>query len=340
MVRLTYSRAGVDLVKHRKMQQVALARFAELAKALGHEIRGVGGFAPHVEMLGHRIVLHVDGVGTKTLVLRRLGALRVAGWDCVAMNANDVACGGARLLALADYVAMDEVREGEFEAVVDGIAEAALRVGAPVIAGETAILPGLANGVDAVCFALAVDDTSFENRARVGDAVIGLESWGLHANGYSLVRKIVEEVLGTYEAVADGVNIASELAKPTAIYYSFLRKVVTRGYINSATHVTGGGWSKVKRVLGDAADAVLRAPRPSRVFELIAELGGLDLEEAYRVFNMGIGLIVTCPRSRVEDVAVIAKEEGFKSYVLGEVVSGYGAVRVRAEWRGGGVVEL
>jgi phosphoribosylformylglycinamidine cyclo-ligase len=340
MCGLTYARAGVDLGKHRKMHEIAIAVFKEVARSLGYEIRGVGGFAPYIDLLGHKLVLHVDGVGTKTLVLRRLKAMKVAGWDCVAMNVNDVACNGARVVALSDYVAMDAANEEEFKDVVDGLAEAATKVGAPVVSGETAILPGLARGVDVVCFALAVIESDFENRARVGDVVLGLESWGLHANGYSLARKVVEDVIGSYDAVVEGVNIGSEMAKPTALYYSFLLKAVRMGYITSATHVTGGGWSKMKRVLGTSADAVLKAPKPSKLFEVLTKYGGIELEEAYRVFNMGVGLIVTCPRSRVVDVVRLAAEEGFTSWVLGEVVPGSGAVLVEAGWHRGERFEL
>lgn len=340
MCGLTYAHAGVDLGRHRKMHEIAASVFKEVARSLGYEIHGAGGFTPHIDLLGHKLVLHVDGVGTKTLVLRRLRAMKVAGWDCVAMNANDVACGGARVVALSDYIAMDTASEDEFKDIVEGIAEAAVKVGAPVVSGETAILPGLARGVDVVCFALAIIDTDFENRARVGDVVIGLESWGLHANGYSLARKVIEEVVGGYDVTLDGVNVSAEMTKPTALYYSFLRKAVRMGYITSATHVTGGGWTKMKRVLGASADAKLKAPKPGRLFEILVRYGGIELEEAYRVFNMGVGLIVTCPPSRVDDVVRLALEEGFTSWTLGEVVPGSGTIVIEADWRGGGRVEL
>lgn len=340
MCGLTYARAGVDLRRHRKMHEIATSIFKEVARSLGCEIHGTGGFTPYIDLLGHKVVLHVDGVGTKTLVLRRLRAMKVAGWDCVAMNANDVACGGAKVVALSDYIAMDAANEEEFKDIVDGIAEAAVKVGAPVVSGETAILPGLAMGVDVVCFALAIIDSDFENRARAGDVVIGLESWGLHANGYSLARKVVEEVIGGYDATLDGVNVGAEMTKPTALYYNFLRKVVRMGYITSATHVTGGGWTKMKRVLGTLLDAKLKAPKPGRIFEILVRYGGIELEEAYRVFNMGVGLIVTCPRDRVDDVMKLALEEGFTAWVLGEIVSGSGTVVIEADWYRGEKVEL
>ncbi|MDW8010880.1 MAG: AIR synthase related protein, partial [Sulfolobales archaeon] len=249
MEKLTYSKAGVDLDKHRRMHSIALKAAESLSKKLGVDISGLGGFTPSVEVHGKKLVVHVDGVGTKTVVLRKLGAMKTAGWDCVAMNANDVACGGARLVAIADYVAMDVADEEVFAQVLEGLAEAAEVVGAPVVSGETAILPGLIRGVDVVCFTVAIADREFPNRARVGDVVVGVESWGLHANGYSLARKVVEERIGGYDRVVDGVVIGSELAKPTAIYYNLVLRAVELGYANSVTHITGGGWSKMKRVL-------------------------------------------------------------------------------------------
>ncbi len=340
MERLTYSKAGVDLGKHKRMHAVALRAIEELARRLDVEVSGLGGFAPSIRALGARVSLHVDGVGTKTMVLERLGALRVAGWDCVAMNANDVACEGGRLVAVADYVAMGEANEEAFKQIMEGMVEAAEAVRAPIVSGETAILPGMLSGIDVVCFTLSVLEYKFENRARPGDVVVGVESWGLHANGYSLVRKVVEERVGDYKRIVDGVDLASELAKPTALYYDLLLKAVGLGYATSATHVTGGGWTKMRRVLGSELDAVLEAPRPGRIFEVITHYGSVDPVEAYRVFNMGVGLLLTSPPGRVGQLLDLVGGTGFRSWILGKIVEGAGSIRIRLGWRGGETIEV
>lgn len=340
MGRLTYADAGVDLARHRRMHAEALRALEALARKLGADVAGLGGFAPSVRAFGRRLVLHVDGVGTKTMVLRRLGAMRVAGWDCVAMNANDVACEGGRLVAIADYVAMDGADEESFRQIIEGMVEAAGAVGAPIVSGETAILPGMLSGIDVVCFALAVLEGDFVNRAGPGDLVVGVESWGLHANGYSLVRRVVEERIGDYRSVVDGVDLAAELTKPTALYYDLLLEAVGLGYVTSATHVTGGGWTKMRRVLGGELDAELEAPRPGGIFEVIMSRGDIDPEEAYRTFNMGVGLILTSPRDRAPLLVELAERAGFRSWILGRVVEGSGSIRVRLGWRSGERIEI
>ncbi|MEM1746924.1 MAG: AIR synthase-related protein [Sulfolobales archaeon] len=340
MENLTYAKAGVDLKKHRGMHQIALNAIETLANKLGVVVHGLSGFAPSIDFVGKRMIVHVDGVGTKTLVLKKLGSMRVAGWDCVAMNANDVACGGGRVVAISDYVAMGTADEDVFKQVMDGLVEAAEAVRAPIVSGETAVLPGLLNGVDVVCFVVAIAVHEFTNRANRGDLVVGLESWGLHANGYSLVRKVVEERIGDYNKVVDGVNLKTELTKPTALYYDFLLKAIELNYVSSATHVTGGGWSKMKRALGNDLDAILRAPKPSKIFEVLLYYGNIDVSEAYRVFNMGVGLLLTTPRDKVGSLLSLANEMGFRSWVLGEIVEGTGSIRIELSWRSGESVEI
>ncbi|MEM2499628.1 MAG: AIR synthase-related protein, partial [Sulfolobales archaeon] len=109
---------------------------------------------------------------------------------------------------------------------------------------------------------------------------------------------------------------------------------------SSATHVTGGGWSKMKRALGNDLDAILRAPKPSKIFEVLLSYGNIDVSEAYRVFNMGVGLLLTTPRDRVGSLLSLASEMGFKSWVLGEIVEGTGSIKIELGWRGGESVEI
>jgi len=331
---LDYAKAGVDLSKHREMHRVAAEAIARVASELGATVGGLGGFAPYLKLGNLDLALHVDGVGTKTLVLKELNAPEVAGWDCVAMNVNDLACGGFRVVAISDYVAMGEPDVELFRRVVSGIASAARYVRAPIVSGETAILPGLVRGLDVVCFAVGTKEVELGGHAEVGDVVVGVESWGLHANGFSLVRKIVEERVGGYRATVGGVNLAEELVKPTAIYYDLVLEAAKLGYITSATHVTGGGWSKARRVLGDCADMVLEAPRPPKIFEVLLSVGEVPVEEAYRVLNMGVGLILTAGPEYVDPLLRLVEFKGFKAYVLGEVVAGRGLVHIEVGWYG------
>ena len=333
-VPLDYAKAGVDLLKHREMHKVAAETIARIANEIGVTVGGFEGFAPYIRLDSLDLALHVDGVGTKTLVLKELNAPEVAGWDCVAMNANDLACGGFRVIAISDYIAMGESDVELFRRVINGIASAAKYIKAPIVSGETAILPGLVRGLDVVCFSVGTREVELKGRAEIGDVVVGVESWGVHANGFSLVRKIVEERVGSYRAVVGGVNLAEELVKPTAIYHDLVLETAKLGYITSATHVTGGGWSKVRRALGNATDMALKAPRPPRIFEALLSIGEVPIEEAYKVFNMGIGLILTARPEYVDPLLKFVESKGFKAYILGEVVVGRGLVQIEVGWYG------
>ncbi|AEM39217.1 Phosphoribosylformylglycinamidine cyclo-ligase [Pyrolobus fumarii 1A] len=308
---MRYRDAGVDLDAHRAMHAVA-ARVLSGSR---------GAYTSSMLLDGTEITLHVDGVGTKTLVLEKLGRLDVAGWDCVVMNTNDVACDAFRPVALVDYVALPRSDESLFKPVLEGVARAAERLGIAVLGGETAILPGLAQGVDVVCTVLAVRDKRVENRAGIGDVLYGLPSNGLHANGFSLVRRLIEEKLGgDYHAVIDGVELAEELSKPVADYTGFLLEAWREGVITAAAHITGGAYTKLSRILPEGARAVLDMPRSPPIFELLLKLG-VPVDEAYRVFNMGFGLVVAArPDPGVEDtLAMIAEKHGFSLVKLGRV---------------------
>lgn len=307
---LSYRDAGVDLDASEAMHRLASRLLAGRREA----------YTSSIELGGYELVLHVDGVGTKTLVLERTGRMRVAGWDCVVMNTNDVACDAARPLALVDYIAMPRADERVFREVLEGVREAAEATGAALLGGETAVLPGLAGGVDVVCTVLAVREKGWRgNRAKPGDVLLGLESSGLHANGYSLARRIVEERLGGYDTVVESVRLGEELSKPVANYTAFLLEAWRRGLITAAAHVTGGAFTKVKRILPHGSAAVMEMPEPPAIFRILMEAGRVEPREAYRVWNMGIGLVVAAPGDRAEEALSLAERMGHRAHLLGRV---------------------
>ena len=327
----TYAKAGVDLRKHKSMHKKALEMMSRLARELNAEVGGLGGYASWIGVGGKKLVLHVDGVGTKSIIAAKLGNYEVIGWDCVAMNVNDVACEGAVPKALVDYIAMPESSEEVFEEVFRGVLSAAEVSKAAVLGGETAILPDLVNYVDVVCVVLAEKSVDFANKAVSGDVVVGLRSSGIHANGYSLVRKVLEGSAG-YDAVVDGVDLPQELLKPVVIYSNFTLEAIQRGLINSAAHITGGAFTKLKRVLGGGADMVLELPEPHPIFRVIMRLGNVPVSEMFRVFNMGVGLVVTAAKDAVSEVLDLAGKYGHEAQVIGEVREGSGKVFIRTSW--------
>lgn len=328
---MKYKDAGVDLNEHTSMHLIAQRLSQELASELGLSVESLGKFAPHINLLGSDVTLHVDGVGTKVLVLKKLNALEVAGWDCIAMNANDIACEGFKAAAFSDYIAMSEANAKDFERILRGMLKALKKVKAPLISGETAILPGLMSGIDVACFVLGLREKAFKNSALANDIVIGVESWGLHANGFSLVRKVVEEKIGGYEKAIGGVEIAKELSSPTAIYYDLILDAIKAETVNGIAHITGGGWGKIKKILGKEYDAELIAPQPQPIFNILIQSGGIPVDEAYRVFNMGVGLVFSTKSDKADKLKALIASHGFRYYTLGKIVPGSGAVRIKVK---------
>ncbi|NOZ89403.1 MAG: phosphoribosylformylglycinamidine cyclo-ligase, partial [Crenarchaeota archaeon] len=312
------------------LNRAALEAVGETLRRLGIRHGGLGGFASWAEVPGlGRVALHVDGVGTKTLVLERTGSLWVAGWDCVAMNVNDLAAAGWRPVLLVDYVAAPRPDPAAFRSIMEGLRRASLEARAGLLGGETAILPGLARGFDVVCTALGVEAPRPRGygAARPGDVLVGVASSGLHANGYSLARRIVEEKLGGYDATVEGLHIGRELSKPTLIYSNLVLEALEEGLARAAAHLTGGGWAKALRMLAPGLEARLHAPRPPRVFELLRRLGGVEVEEMYRTFNMGVGMLMAAPREAAPRLLELASSRGFEAWVLGEVAPAPGDAR-------------
>jgi len=330
----TYAKAGVDLSKHRSMHKYALNMVEELSKHLLITLER-GKFVTWLRDLN--LTLHVDGVGTKTLVAKIYGSYDVLGWDCIAMNVNDVVCDGGIPIAVVDYIAMDKADEKAFTGIMNGLYKAAKTSNVVILGGETAIMPDLINGIDVVCAMLAIKRHEFKNNVREGDIVVGFASNGVHANGFSLIRKVIESTIG-YHAKVDDINLKDELLKPTAIYSKLVLELIERNLISSATHITGGAFTKLKRVLSKDLDIIIKMPKPPRIFELIMKLGNIPVNEMYKVFNMGIGFIVTTSKNNVDKIIGLAQKHNHKPYVLGEVVSGSNKVIIHTPW--GEVVEL
>lgn len=313
----TYRSSGVG---HQEQERLNRAALAAAGDALGGGEERLG-YVRVLEARGLRLSLHTDGVGTKTLVLEETGELWVAGWDCVAMNANDLAVAGHRAIAYTDYIALPRPDAGVVEEVVRGAARAAKTHGAVLLGGETAVLPGVATGLDVVCTALGVEEA---RPAPVGPGyvLVGVESSGLHSNGYSLARRIVEERLGGYDTRIGGATLGELLSRPTLIYHDLVLEAYRRGLAAAAAHLTGGGWAKLRRILLPGTLASLQAPEPPRLFRVLQEAGNVATGEMYRVFNMGTGLVMAAAPGAAEELIELAGRHGLRASVLGETVPG------------------
>jgi phosphoribosylformylglycinamidine cyclo-ligase len=324
-----YRRAGVDTEAAAK----AVALIGDLAEqARRPEMADpIGGFAGLFRLReGTLLAAATDGVGTKLEIARRTGRLDTVGIDLVAMCADDVACTGAEPLFFLDYLAMGRVVPERVASVVEGVVEGCRRAGCALLGGETAEHPGVMadDTFDLAGFCVGVVDEADllgPHRVAVGDALIGLASSGLHANGYSLVR---HALLDRYDldAVPPGLSrpLGEELMEPCTIYAPEVRRLAHEGLLHAAAHVTGGGFiENVPRALpaGLGARIELGSWTVPPIFGLVAEAAGASGDEMFGTFNMGVGMVLVVAPDAVPGVLGGAGPAAFR---IGDVVAGAG----------------
>ena len=296
---LTYGDAGVsleaaDAVVDRLRSAVASTR---TPRVLG----GLGGFAGLLSASGFRdpvIVTGTDGVGTKLLLQRETGRFRDAGIDLVGMCVNDVLCCGAAPAAFLDYIAVGRLDPERVAELVEGVADGCRQAGCALLGGETAELPDLyaADDFDLAGFALGIverDEIVDGSRVEVGDAILALPSSGPHANGFTLIRRLLER------AGISAQDAPAELLAPTRIYAAEVAALRTAGELRAIAHITGGGLpGNLPRVLPEGIGAEVDPGDDPALFAWLASLG-VERDEMRSVFNMGLGLVVIVPESAV-----------------------------------------
>ncbi len=329
-----YRRAGVDL----DAAAAAVALIGDLAKAATRPevVEGVGGFAGLFRLGdGRALAAATDGVGTKLEVARRAGRLDTVGIDLVAMCADDVVCTGAEPLFLLDYLAVGRVVPERVAALVTGVAEGCRRAGCALLGGETAEHPGVMeeDAFDLAGFCVGVvreDAVLGPHRVVEGDELVGLASSGLHANGYSLVRRaLLDEGGYTLEDELPrlGRSLAEELLEPTTIYAPLVLALARDGLVHAAAHVTGGGLPEnLPRALPEGLGAQVDEgawPVPP-VFDLLRETAGASPQDMRATFNMGLGMVLVVPGGSAEEVVERAGTAGTIAYRIGLVGPGSG----------------
>ena len=278
------------------------------------------------------LVSSVDGVGSKLKVANALDRHDTIGVDLVNHCVNDILTAGAEPLFFLDYIAMGKLLPEQVAAIVQGLSRACRQAGCALIGGETAEIPGLyaADDYDLVGFIIGgVEKEKIINGSTIsaGDAIIGLAASGLHTNGYSLVRKI----FGTSRKALDtrypelGRTLGQELLEPHRVYYHQLKPVLN--LIKGMAHITGGGLiGNVPRVLppGVAARIDTSSWSIPPIFRLIQQRGKVDQDEMYRVFNMGIGMVLICSPGSADQITKSLPE----AKVIGKVEKQRGKARV------------
>ena len=324
---LTYAAAGVSLDAADEV--VERLKGAVRSTARPGVIDAHGGFAGLLALggLGYEdpvLVAGTDGVGTKLELHREAGSLHAAGIDCVAMCVNDILCVGADPVLFLDYVSVGRLDPEVVASLVEGIADGCRQAGAALLGGETAEHPGVMDpaSLDVAGFALGICERSRlidGTTVAAGERVIGIASSGLHSNGFSLVRRVVERAGGLAAAPAD-------LLAPTRIYVDDVRALRAAVEVKALAHITGGGIEgNAPRVLPDGCGMVVDPaawPRPE-VVQWLADQGVAE-DELRRVFNLGIGMIaVVAPDDEAAALAALA-DRGVGAWAIGAIEAGAG----------------
>ncbi len=339
---LTYAHAGVDIDAGNRMVELIKPLVRATARpGADAEIGGFGGLFD-LKRAGFRdpvLVAGTDGVGTKVKIAVESGRHDTIGIDLVAMSVNDLVVQGAEPLFFLDYFACGKLDPALGAAVVQGIAEGCRQARCALIGGETAEMPGMYTGedYDLAGFAVgAAERDALLPRADIaaGDMVLGLASSGVHANGFSLVRKVVQGSGLGWDApapFAPGATLGEALLTPTRIYVrSCLAAIRETGGVKALAHITGGGFpDNIPRVLPHQLSARIDLARVPvlPVFKWLAGAGGIAEPEMLRTFNCGIGMIVVTAPDQADAVAAVLTREGESVVRLGELTPA-GSTRV------------
>ncbi len=341
----TYRDAGVDIGAGERA--VDLMR-ASIARTGGPEvIGGLGGFAGLFDatrltaMRRPLLATSTDGVGTKVVIASKLGIYDTVGIDLVGMVVDDLVVCGAEPLFMTDYMVFGALQPERAAAILAGVAEGCVQAGCALIGGETAEHPGHFGPDD---FDLAgaatgvVDhaDLLGPHRVQSGDVVLALGSSGLHSNGFSLVRQVLDRA--GLDLAAEfpelGGPLGAALLTPTRIYARDCLALARDCDVHAYAHITGGGLAaNLARVLPAGTDAVLDRGtwRPQTVFSLLAERGGVPSDEMERVFNMGVGMAAVVGRADTDRALSTLATRDVPAWVLGEIVPGSGTARLTGQ---------
>jgi len=338
--RYTYRDAGVDI----DAGDALVERIKPLVRRTQRPevLAGIGGFGALVELPpGYRhpvLVSGTDGVGTKLRLAIDSGRHDTIGIDLVAMCANDVVVQGAEPLFFLDYYATGRLNVDVAASVIGGIVEGCARAGAALVGGETAEMPGMYHGADydlaGFCVGVVEKQAIIDgSKVRPGDAVIGLASSGPHANGYSLIRKLVGIAGATPATELDGCPLIERLLEPTRIYVKALLALMRALPVHGLAHITGGGLTgNIPRTLPEGTEVRLqrhRWPRSS-VFDWLRSTGNIADVEMYRTFNCGIGMIAIVPAAECAAALALLAAHGETAWQIGEVRAGSSGVVIEA----------
>ncbi len=350
---ITYKDVGVDVVKIGKTHN----RIASILRSTYNDnvISGYGHYSGLISISDDTaLAVHTDGVGTKTLIASLAERYNTIGVDCIAMNVNDIICVGAKPIAFVDYLAVSRLDEDMIEEIMDGLASGAKEAEVPIVGGETAVIPDMFadrlsdvkakkgrggrgrvmqdglpidNVFDLSGTVIGIakkDELILGESIAIGDVIVGIESNGLHANGYTLVRHVLLSKY-TLEDTPEGLSskLKDELLRPTRIYVKPTLELIEHADVHGIAHVTGGAYRKLTR-LKDDVRFTIEHDVEQEIFNVIKRHARIDDREMYSTFNMGIGLCVIVAKGDEDYTISTYNRYGMNAKVIGRIDEGRG----------------
>ncbi|TDT62322.1 phosphoribosylformylglycinamidine cyclo-ligase [Fonticella tunisiensis] len=298
-------------------------------------INDIGSFAGMFELSGYKnpvLVSGTDGVGTKLEIAYKMKRYDTVGIDCTAMCVNDILCHGAKPLFFLDYIACGKLDAQIAESLVRGVSVGCLQAGCALIGGETAEMPGFYRDgeYDIAGFAVGIvekDSIVDGSTIQDGDILIGIESSGIHSNGYSLVRKLIKNL----DMDFNGKKMGDVLLEPTKIYVKTILSLMKRFNIKGMAHITGGGFiENIPRMFRDEFTAIIHRDsfKVHDIFKYIMSLG-VNEDEMYNTFNMGIGFVICVDPKMADEIVNEIERMGDRAYKIGYVQAGGAGVCIK-----------
>ena len=318
MKKVTYADAGVDIKKEEKAVKSLVSSLNFVREGLGKPIL-TNHFASVIDLGNIALAITTDGVGTKIKVAEIMRNFKTIGIDCVAMNVNDLMAVGAEPIAMVDYIATNKPDEKIMAEIGQGLNEGCRMANVSLVGGETATLD-IVSGWDLSGTAVGIvkkDRIITGERIEPGDVIFAMPSSGIHSNGLTLARKLIEENGYSYTDRFGDRTIGEELLTPTRIYAEVLEIVKARE-VHGMAHITGGGLLNLKR-LKKVRFVIDRPLKPQEIFKFLQKLGGLDEREMYRTFNMGMGFMIILPEEEAMEL-----RKNYEGDVVGYVQEGEG----------------
>jgi len=337
----TYKDAGVDVeAGYEAVKLMGKHVKSTFRPEVLTDIGGFGGlFALNKDKYNQPVLVSgTDGVGTKLKVAFLMDKHDTVGIDCVAMCVNDIVCNGAEPLFFLDYIALGKNKPDKVAAIVKGVSEGCIMAGCALIGGETAEMPGFypEDEYDLAGFAVGiVDKDKIINgkSIKAGDKLIGLASSGLHSNGFSLVRKLLniskERLHERVEAL--GWGMGEELLKPTKIYVKTILDLKEKFELKGISHITGGGFvENIPRIVPEGLRVKIHRDQwpVLPIFEILQRIGDIKEEDIFNTFNMGIGMVIAVDAEVAGGVIEYLNKSVEQAYIIGEIAIGDAGVEI------------